>query len=29
MPLKATFISHGSAAQGILQAGDGFVVARV
>ena len=29
MPLEAAFVSHGSAAQGVLEAGDGFVVARV
>ncbi len=28
MALEAAFVSHGGAAQGILQAGDSFVVAR-
>ena len=29
MPLKAAFVRHGGAAQGVLQADDGFVMARI
>jgi hypothetical protein len=29
MPLEAAFVSDGSAAQGVLQADDGFVMARI
>ena len=29
MALKAAFVRHGGAAQGVLQADDGFVMARI
>ena len=29
MPLEAAFVRHGGAAQGVLQADDGFVMARI